>query len=37
VEGTPIHRDRVLSPERRKTHLMACVAQCASSHLVVEG
>jgi ferredoxin len=27
LEGEPIHRDRVLSPERRRTHLMACVAQ----------
>ena len=35
-EGEPIHRDRVLSPERRRTHLMACVAQCASERLVVE-
>lgn len=36
LEGQPIHRDRVLSPERRRTHLMACVAQCASERLVVE-
>lgn len=36
LEGEPIHRDRVLSPERRRTHLMACVAQCASERLVVE-
>ncbi|MGH7225388.1 MAG: flavin reductase family protein, partial [Gemmataceae bacterium] len=35
LEGEPIHRDRVLSPERRRTHLMACVAQCASELLVV--
>ncbi|MDB5414197.1 MAG: Vanillate O-demethylase ferredoxin subunit [Rubritepida sp.] len=36
LEGEPIHRDRVLSPERRRTHLLACVAQCASDRLVVE-
>jgi ferredoxin-NADP reductase len=36
LEGEPIHRDRVLTPERRRTHLMACVAQCASDRLVVE-
>jgi vanillate O-demethylase ferredoxin subunit len=36
LEGEPFHRDRVLSPERRRTHLLACVAQCASGHLVVE-
>jgi vanillate O-demethylase ferredoxin subunit len=35
LAGEPIHRDRVLSPERRRTHLMACVAQCASERLVV--
>jgi ferredoxin-NADP reductase len=36
LEGKPIHRDRVLAPERRRTHLMACVAQCASERLVVD-
>ncbi|MDB5317309.1 MAG: Vanillate O-demethylase ferredoxin subunit [Rhodospirillales bacterium] len=36
LEGEPIHRDRVLTPERRRTHLMACVAQCASERLVVD-
>jgi vanillate O-demethylase ferredoxin subunit len=36
LAGEPIHRDRALSPERRRTHLMACVAQCASERLVVE-
>lgn len=36
LEGEPIHRDRVLSPERRRTHLMACVAQCASDRMVIE-
>lgn len=36
LEGEPIHRDRVLSPEERRTHLMACVAGCASDRLVVE-
>lgn len=36
LEGEPVHRDRVLSPARRATHLMACVAQCASSLLVID-
>ena len=36
LEGEPVHRDRVLSPERRRTHLMACVAQCASDILVID-
>jgi vanillate O-demethylase ferredoxin subunit len=36
LEGEPIHRDRVLTPEERQTHLMACVAGCASERLVLE-
>lgn len=36
LEGDPIHRDRVLSPERRRTHLIACVAQCASERLILD-
>jgi len=36
LEGEPVHRDRVLQPEERRTHLMACVAGCASDRLVVE-
>lgn len=36
LEGEPLHRDRVLTPERRQTHLMACVAQCASDRLVLD-
>ncbi|WP_424135696.1 PDR/VanB family oxidoreductase [Roseomonas chloroacetimidivorans] len=36
LEGEPIHRDRVLSPAERGTHLMACVASCASQTLVLE-
>lgn len=36
LEGEPVHRDLVLPADRRKTHLMACVAQCASARLVVE-
>ena len=36
LEGTPVHRDRVLTEVRRKTHLISCVANCASGHLVVD-
>lgn len=36
LEGEPIHRDRGLAPERRRTNLMACVAQFALERLVVE-
>ncbi|WP_338664546.1 PDR/VanB family oxidoreductase [Pararoseomonas sp. SCSIO 73927] len=36
LEGAPVHRDRVLTPQERETHLMACVAGCASGRLVVE-
>jgi len=36
LEGEPVHRDRVLSPEERKRALMACVAGCASDRLVLE-
>ncbi|HWK47827.1 MAG TPA: PDR/VanB family oxidoreductase [Stellaceae bacterium] len=36
LDGAPLHRDRVLSPARRATHLLSCVAGCASGRLVVE-
>ena len=36
LEGAPLHRDRVLSPARRTTHLISCVANCASGRLVVD-
>jgi ferredoxin-NADP reductase len=36
LEGAPVHRDRLLSPARRATHLISCVANCASSRLVVD-
>jgi len=36
IEGQPLHHDLVLTGARRATHLMACVAQCASDRLVVE-
>ena len=36
LEGEPVHRDRVLSPEQRRHALMACVAGCASAHLVLD-
>jgi vanillate O-demethylase ferredoxin subunit len=36
VEGPPIHRDRILRPGERETHLMACVAGCAGPRLVLD-
>lgn len=36
LEGVPMHRDRVLSRARRATHVISCVANCASGHLVVD-
>ena len=36
LEGEPVHRDRVLSPARRATHLISCVAGCASDRLVID-
>ncbi len=36
LAGAPIHRDRVLSPARRATHLMACVSRCAGDVLVLD-
>jgi len=36
LEGAPVHRDRVLLASRRATHLISCVAGCASDRLVVD-
>ena len=36
LEGAPVHRDRVLPPSRRATHLISCVAGCASARLVID-
>lgn len=36
LQGEPVHRDLVLSPAERRTHLMACVAGCRSARLVVD-
>jgi len=36
LEGAPAHRDRVLPASRRATHLISCVAGCASDRLVVD-
>lgn len=36
LEGPPIHRDRVLTPEERQTDVMVCVAECAGAKLVLD-
>ncbi len=36
LEGTPVHRDRVLSPAERKRSLMVCVAGSAEGRLVLD-
>ena len=36
LEGPPIHRDRVLSPEERQTEVIVCVAECAGARLVLD-
>ncbi len=36
LEGSPVHRDLILSPERRNTHLLACVSGCSSDKLVLD-
>lgn len=36
VEGQPVHRDRVLSPAEREHEVIVCVAECASSRLVLD-
>ena len=36
LEGPPLHRDRVLSPAERERDLMACVAGCTGSRLVLD-
>lgn len=38
LEGTPDHRDSVLSPQEQASHkmMMVCVSGCKSSHLVLD-
>ena len=36
LEGTPVHRDRVLSPAERERSLMVCVAGSAEDRLVLD-
>lgn len=36
LEGPPIHRDRVLTPEEREHEVIVCVAECAGPRLVLD-
>lgn len=36
LEGEPLHKDRVLSPQERATELIVCVAECSSSRLILD-
>jgi vanillate O-demethylase ferredoxin subunit len=36
IEGSPVHRDRVLTPAERASEVIVCVAECASSRLVLD-
>jgi vanillate O-demethylase ferredoxin subunit len=36
LEGSPVHRDRVLSPAERARSLMVCVAGSAAARLVLD-
>ena len=36
IEGPPIHRDRVLSPQERAHEVIVCVAECAGPRLVLD-
>lgn len=36
LEGPPIHRDRVLSPDERRDEVIVCVADCAGPRLVLD-
>lgn len=35
-EGSPLHRDLVLTPEERKTSMLICVSGCSSQRLVLD-
>jgi ferredoxin-NADP reductase len=36
LEGPPVHRGRVLSPEERQREVIVCVAECAGPRLVLD-
>ncbi|MEB2398350.1 MAG: PDR/VanB family oxidoreductase [Alcaligenaceae bacterium] len=36
LEGPPIHRDRVLTPQERESEVIVCVAECAGPRLVLD-
>jgi len=36
LDGPPLHRDRVLSPEERQREVIVCVAECAGPRLVLD-
>ena len=36
LEGPPVHRDRVLTPQERESSVIVCVAECKSPRLVLD-
>jgi ferredoxin len=36
LEGSPVHRDLVLSAEERRTSMLICVSRCSSRRLVLD-
>jgi ferredoxin len=36
LDGSPVHRDLVLSAEERKSSMLVCVSRCSSERLVLD-